>query len=281
MLSLQCNGLFTTIDCCLFTDLNLLVKSNYKINMKASIVVILLCMFTGSNARSSNCPTPEWFAAEYVCIIDQVVSASVLQPAPDSSLSFFREVMLFTEEEIVQVTNDAIQFYNTRFGLDFSQSEPNELGQRFYQNATFFLFRFAPELQYTITFNRWIVSGNTRSVCFENRAGNFMVTFSDQQILHGTYGGEDGIPVASTDNLVYGFHNILICPQEPLVIQYNTATPARVDPHDGFQIANFDLFHRILGHGLGQGVAQFTPTEDGRVHFTLRNIFTFPAHPSP
>ena len=55
--------------------------------------------------------------------------------------------MLFTEEEIEQVTEDAIQFYNTKYGLDFSQSEPNELGQPFFQNATFFLFRLSPEVQ--------------------------------------------------------------------------------------------------------------------------------------
>ena len=248
--------------------------------MKVSIVVILFCMFTGSSARSSNCPTPEWFVAEYVSIVDEIVPASAAQAAPDSSLSFFREVMLFTEEEIVQVTNDAIQFFNTRFGLNFSQSEPAELGQRFYQNATFFPFRFAPELRYTVTFNRWIVSGNTRSACFENRAGNYQVNFSDQQILHGTYGGEEGIPVAPGDALVYGFHNILVCPQEPLVIQYSTATPTRVDPHDGIGTNNFDLFHRVWGRGLGQGTVQVTPTEDGRFHFNLRNIFTFPAHPT-
>ena len=58
--------------------------------------------------------------------------------------------MLFTEEEIEQVTEDAIQFFDTMYGLDFSQSEPNELGQRFFQNATFFPFRTSPEAQYSV-----------------------------------------------------------------------------------------------------------------------------------
>ena len=124
------------------------------------------------------------------------------------------------------------------------------------------------------------MSGNTRSVCFESRAGSYRVEFSDQQILHGTYGGEEGIPVASPDALVYGFFNTLVFPQEPLVIQYNTATPLRVDPHDGIIIANFDLFHRVWGHGLLQGITQITPTEDGHVHVSFRDIFTFPAHPT-
>ena len=229
-------------------------------------------------ARSSNCPTPQWFVAEFVAIADKIISPSSPTTLLDSSLSFFRDVMLFTEEEIAQVEEDAIQFYKTRYGLDFSQSQPDELGRRFYQNATFFPARLSPELQYTVTFNRWIVSGNTRSMCFENRAGSFKVDFSDQQILHGTYGGEKGIPVASTDSVVYGFFNIPVCPQEPLVIQWSTATPMRADPHDGFVIVNLDLFHRVWGRGLLQGIAQLVPTEDGRAHFTLRDIFTFPAH---
>ena len=86
--------------------------------MKASIVIIFFCMFTGSNARSSNCPTAQWLPAAFVGIVDKVVSTPVIL---DSSFSFFRNVMLFTEEEIAQVEEDAIQFYNTRFGLDFSQ----------------------------------------------------------------------------------------------------------------------------------------------------------------
>ena len=96
--------------------------------------------------------------------------------------------MRFTEEEIAQAFADAMQFYNTRFGLDFSQSEPDELGRRFYQNATFYPARVSPEDQFVITFNRWIVSGNTKSVCIEAQVGSLKVEFSDLQILHGTYG---------------------------------------------------------------------------------------------
>ena len=250
--------------------------------MKVSIVVILFCVFTGSNARSSNCPTPEWFVAEFVAIADQVVSPPVV--LHDYSLSFFRDVMLFTEEEIAQVTDDAIQFFKTRFGLDFSQSEPDEWGQRFYQNATMWPARVSPEVKYTVTFNRWIVSGNTRSMCFDFRVGSFRVDFSSQQILHGTYGGEEGIPVASTDTVFYGFYNIPVCPQEPLVIQYSTPTPSRLDPYDGFQLLNVDLFHRVWGHGLAQGITRgvtyFTPNKDGRVHLVVRHLLTFPAHPT-
>ena len=245
--------------------------------MKASIVVILFCMFTGSNARSSNCPTPQWFVAEFVGNVDQVVSPPIV--ILDSSLWFFRDVMRLTEKEIAQVEEDAIQFFNTRFGLNFSQSEPDEWGRRFYQNATFLSARFSPEVRYAVTFNRWIVSGDTKSVCFESHYGAFRVEISGEQILHGTYGGEEGILAGPTEALSYGYYYIPVFPQEPLVIQYTTATPGRLD-RDGFQVANLDLFHRYLGRGLTQGILRYIPTEDGRVHFTLRDVFTFPAHPT-
>ena len=117
-------------------------------------------------------------------------------------------------------------------------------------------------------------------MCFENRDGSFDVTFSDNQILHGTYGGEEGIPVTSADTVVYGFYNIPVCAQEPLVIRFSSASPARLDLHDGFGIINCDLYHRVWGRGIAQGLFQGTPTEDGRIHFTIRNLFTFPAHPT-
>ena len=55
----------------------------------------------------------------------------------DTNLTFFREVLGFDDAEIQQETQNAFQFFNERFGLDFSRSEPNELGIRFFQNATF------------------------------------------------------------------------------------------------------------------------------------------------
>lgn len=246
--------------------------------MKISVVLVIFCFGSVYSVQPTSCPTPDWFSAQFVSITDTIVespSASI----PDPDFSFFKDVMKFTEDEIVQVTNDALQFFNTKFGLDFSQSEPNELGERLFQNATFSPFLFSPELQYTITYHRWIITGNTRSICFENRDGGFIVTFSSEQLLHGTYGGEQGIPIAAGGLALYGFYNLPVCPQEPVVIRYSSRTPFRIDPHDGIGIINCDLFHHILGPGLAQGISQVIPTEDGRFRFTIRNLFTFPPHP--
>ena len=91
------------------------------------------------------------------------------------------------------------------------KSVPDEWGQRFHQNATLLLAGVPSEIYYAVTFNRWIVSGNTRSVCFDFCVGSFRVNFNHQQMLHGTYGGEEGIPAIPGDCLVCGYYNIPVC----------------------------------------------------------------------
>ena len=104
----------------------------------------------------------DWFQAEYVAIMDKVAPLEI-------------------------ETNQAIEFFNTNFGLDFSQSGPDEVGQCFFENAMFRPFHTDPNLGYTITFHRWIISGTTRSTCFPNHDGGFLATFNPEQLLRGTY----------------------------------------------------------------------------------------------
>ena len=249
--------------------------------MKFSILLLLPWVCNVHALQPTSCPTPDWFSAEFVSISDIVISSPSAAVIPDPDLTFFRGVMLFSEEEIEKVTNDAIQFFNVKYGLDFSQSEPNELGQRFYQNAVLAPFKISPETQTTVTYNRWIISGNTGNLCFEQRDGGLGVTIIDDQLLHGSYGGEDGIPITPGGgvSLLYGFYNFPVCPQQPLVIQYSSGTPFRAVPYDGIGVINCDLSHRVWGPGLAQGTVRFIPTENGRVRVVYRNIFTFPPHP--
>ena len=98
--------------------------------------------------------------------------------------------MKFSEQEIQTARQSAIDYFNTTFGLDFSQSEPNQQGQRIFQNASF----AAGQAPFTATTkaNRWLVTGSTRSRCFDVRLGWFGISFLGQQVLHGTYGGTEG-----------------------------------------------------------------------------------------
>ena len=244
--------------------------------MKTTLVLVVLCFGSVYSVQPTSCPTRDWFDAEFVSIADSVVSVVAI---PDPDFSYFKEVMMFTEDETKQVIDDAIEFFNARFGLDFSQSEPNELGERLFQNATFIPFRQSPDVNYTITYNRWIITGKTRNLCFENREGGFSVSFGSEQLLRGSYGGEQGIPIAAGDSVFYGFYNIPVCPQEPIVIRFSSNTPSRFISTDGIGVINCDIYHHLWGPGLAQGIFQLNPAEDGRFHITIRNLLTFPPHP--
>ena len=251
-----------------------------RLTMKGTIILLVLCFGGAYSVQPTSCPTRDWFAAEFVSITDVVIPSTSAAVEADPDLTFFRDIMLFTEEEIERETQDAMEFFNTKFGLDFSQSEPNELGERMIESAVMYPYIFAPVNQYTITYNRWIITGNTNNLCFENRDGGYAVIFTGERLLHGTYGGEEGIsvPAGAAPGVVFGYYNIPVCPQEPLVIRYSSGTPFRSNV-DGIFTINCDLFHRVWGPGLAQGTFRFLPTEDGRVRVVTRNLFTFPPHP--
>ena len=47
------------------------------------------------------------------------------------------------------------------------------------------------------------------------------------QMLHGTYGGEQGRLITFPDDLRYGFYSIDACAQQLIVMQYQSRTPHR------------------------------------------------------
>ena len=223
-------------------------------------------------AAAQTCPSP-WFDAHFAVLSDQNVPTTS-QADPD--LTYFREVLRFTEQEIEQQTQNAIQFFNTTYGLDFSQSQPSAQGQRFYQNATFFPARYP--LSLSVSTNRWILNGDTRSRCFNLQDGGFRVYFTNgPQILYGSYGGDQGRVIALPDNLRYGFYSIDACPQQPIVMQYQSRTPFRASV-DGIGSINHQVFHRTLGMGSARGLTQFAidPSTGSFNRELIHLVFIFP-----
>ena len=101
------------------------------------VLVGLFSVFVTNTAEQS-CPANLNPEAQIVFHGDRMLTPEVLQATfVDTNLTFFREDLGFDDAEIQQETQNAFQFFNERFGLDFSQSEPNELGIRFFQNTTF------------------------------------------------------------------------------------------------------------------------------------------------
>ena len=127
--------------------------------------------------------------------------------------------------------------------------------------------------------NFWIRTGNTHSSCYQIRDGGLRVTFLADQMLHGSYGGTEGKPVGPSEILFYGFFNIDVCQQSPVIIQYQTSVPFRAEPIDGLAPLYIDVYNHVLGHGKAQGVARIFPhpTEPGQYRVVGRNVFTFPS----
>ena len=227
------------------------------------------------------CPAMNNFDAAFPSIADVVLPES--EPFfYRTAWNFFHSVMKFNDIEVSQLTKDAITFFNVTYGIDFSSVPVSKNGSRYLAefDATLFDFEMNPAIHYSVTINEWAVNGVRQSYCVDTRDGGFVVMFRSDATLHGTYGGEKGIPIRANERIIYGFYNIPLCSQSPLIIQYQSATPIRIEKVDGFAIINLDLFSRELGHGLAQGVFRVTPLGDGNIHYVIRNLLTFPPHPS-
>ena len=230
-----------------------------------------------TNAAAQSCPANVNPEAHIVIFADRMFSSDELQAAlVDTNLTFFRGVLGFDDAEIEHEIQNTFQFFNERFGLDFSQSEPNELGIRFFENAT-----LQPSTQpggIFVTLNHWLLAGNTRSRCFIATIGGYYANFIGEQTLRGTYGGEEGIQVTSGRVLSYDYLSISIPRQNPVVIERRTPIP-----NEGAQIGLYVLFFELSHPTLGQGSLQgFFQTERGTengtsiLHRTASSLATFP-----
>ena len=211
-----------------------------------------------TSAAAQSCPANQIASdAQIVQYGERVVSASTFGLAAagsDTNLTFFREVLEFSDDEIQQETQNALQFFSERFGLEFSLTQANELGQRFFQNATLQPVRRPNQINAIL--NRWILTGNTRSKCFRSDIGGFLVTFSGEQILKGTYGGEEGIDIPNDRILAYEYLSIAASPPcEPIVIQRRSPIPIE-SVRIGVTVIFYELSHSTLGQGSQQGFVQ-------------------------
>ena len=229
---------------------------------------------------SQTCPS-DHFSVIFVGTIETTIDGPAID-VPDPELYFFRNVLKFRDEDIAHFVEDAIYFFNYTFGLDFSTSPPTDRHEVFYDNAKFSpytsRFTLSEDAIYSVTSNNWIRTGSTHSSCYRIRYGGASVTFSGEQTLYGNYGGAEGKPVGPTNTLVYGFYIIDVCQQSPVLIQFQSSTPFRVEPVDGILIINLDLYNRVLGYGKGHCVGLITPDpyQSDKYRVSTRNIFTFP-----
>ena len=149
----------------------------------------LFSILVVTTAEAQSCPANQIASdAQIILYFDGVIPDIVSPALPsivrdlaayDANLTFFSKVLGYRDNETQQEVQNSLQFFSERFGLDFSLTEPNELGLHFFQNAT--LQPIGPVTQINATLNRWILSGNTRLKCFPATIGGFRVTFQDNR----------------------------------------------------------------------------------------------------
>ena len=237
------------------------------------IQTVLLGLLIVNSVTSQTCSTP--FDAAIAGVTDLVAPLPLI--FLDPQLTFYTEILGFTAEEAEQELENAIQHFNTQFGIDFSNVEPNEENQRSLPTAA-----FTPNLNpmnFTLVANRWLVTGNRRSRCFPMTVGFFAINFNDTTMLHGVYGGEEGIPVSAGDTVIYGHLAIFgACAQQPIVIQAQNNIPGRRTPVEGWIIDEYRLYNRQLGRGRAQTVLKSAPSPDDptMVVIEAQMVISFP-----
>ena len=226
---------------------------------------------------SQTCPS-DHFSAIFTATVDHTLTEDDLYGVyRDPELYFFTHVLNFRYRDIGHVAEDAFYFFNKTYGLDFHTGTPNDQRELFLQNTKLTPFIVSKDIDILITSNNWIRTGSTRSTCYKVSAGGVGVVVLDDQVLYGTYGGVAGKPAGFGTLLAYGLLRIDVCQQSPVIIQFQTSTPIRLEPVDGTGIINLDVYSRVLGYGKAQGIFTFAPDpyEPSYYRAHLRTAFTF------
>ena len=224
-------------------------------------------------AQSQMCNEP--FQAVMTLVTNVTFSASTAIFL-DSDLVFYRKVLRFTEEEIDRDRMAAMELFRNTFGLDFTNIEPNEQGQKTLGNAT-----FEPVMNpfnFTYVHNSWLVNGRAKTRCFPVGAGGFHVRFTGPMMLHGEYGGDEGALVIEPDRVFFQRQYVYeACKQQGIIFQLETLNPFRTletEP-SALSVYTFRVRNRVLGKGTAWGVGRGYTINPTTVRFEIRLVLTF------
>ena len=238
-----------------------------------------LFVIIGNSLAQYDCPAG-WFDVTWIMAVDKIVPLDIGQQFLDPNLTYFKNVLLYSDEQIEDITQKAIKFFKRRFGLDFSQSPITPQGFRIFENATMYPVRVPVDV--VATYNRWVINGregNTR--CFNMREGGYQVRFTGEQVVHGTYGGEQGQILTAAEELGYNFFSTNFCEHTPTIILCGSISPTFRDPY-GFGVRHWECFNRELGQGLVTGAqGQLATGDPSTRRLLIRHVMTFPATSVP
>ena len=239
------------------------------------IVALLSLQVNASYSDDEGQFCPE-YSASFVTVIDQLIDSPFFL-APDPECIFFKEVMEFEDDVIQHTLEDAFKFFNDTYGLDFSFSSLNENNEYFFENAKLSFVIFPrPDISHNVIFNNWIKTCS-HMTCQKIRTGELLVSFTGDQLLHGSYGGVEGLPADVSTFLVYGFSKIDVCDKSPITIQLKSAIPLRLESIDGMYIIDYDVYSHVFGFGKATGLCTVKPDPENpeKYRFISKVVFTF------
>ena len=239
------------------------------IQVWSSAVLLGILLLHGVTAQSGMCDVP--LRAGFMQVTDTTFPIGSIV---DADLVFFRETLRFTEEEIDREREAAIDFFNQRFGLDYSKIEPDELGQRVLGNTTFRPVYFPYNA--TLVHNQWLLNGKSRTKCYQLGDGGFQANFDGEVRLFGEYGGEEGRTASQGESVLYGRDYLYdACSHTGIIFQTESITPIRVDPTDGWIVLTFRVRNRELGEGVIWGISRVTQVNSTTLRYESRQVYVF------
>ena len=171
---------------------------------------------------------------------------------------------------------EAVEFYAERFGLDFSSAPVGADGEQVIDGAMLVpsFVRLERNYHAQTVGGEWVPPTG-----WDVRDSSFNVMFTDDVVVHGTYGGAAGKEAPEGALLAFGDYNIDVdrpgnsenAPGrggDEIVIRFFSSSLITAD-EDGIMTFVCDLTHPEWGSGQARGIV----TPDGGI----RNVLTFPA----
>jgi hypothetical protein len=222
------------------------------------------------NPAAGGCPapTPAGFT-KFLVYMAEGNAGSITDP--DFVLAFQHEVYGRDEAAVAAYAREAMAFFLERFGLDFRDATaPTTVGPWEIDGAVMQGSVFSPANGYTayvvseeaVGPQGWIV-----------RDSSFNARLTEDQTLHGTWGGAAGKAAKAESVVVFGDYNIKVDKPgasergDTIQIHFESGSPIIGDVDGTFHFV-CDLSHPDWGAGHARGVG----TADGGV----RNVITFP-----
>ena len=225
------------------------------------LLAVLVAASAISLVSAQEVPDPTGFDQLLVYIGNGVYDASDAAYEMPTGEFFHQEIMGRSDEAMEQNRQDAIAFFETRFGIDATDSN----------NFGFMPFMFDPRNNYrarvaselSVPADGWVI-----------RDGGWMLSVMNPDGV--TLGGEfEGVTVPQGAMMVFGDYNIEVPDGEPIIIHYRSGEPIIANA-DGSIMFRCLLTSEAFGEGLAQGISAPQTLEDARTVANVRNVLTFP-----